>query len=129
MKNFSRFITFTLLMCSIAVIFSACNNDEHNEIAAAYAKQLNVDKSEIDFTCFLEIEGTHILMFNTLYPDALSEETVDGVVFHHDQVKTFDVYNNGIFYSLQEAFNNGLVSHENLLTLRDLYNRNPQYSE
>ena len=66
-------------------------------------------------------------MLNWVYPDALSEETVDGVVFHHDQIKTFDVYNNGKFYSLQDAVNSSLLTHDDLLKLRDIYN--PQYNE
>lgn len=61
-------------------------------------------------------------MLNAMYPDALSSEIVDGVAFNHSQIKTFDVYSNGEFYSLQEAFDSGLITHDNLLKLRDIYN-------
>lgn len=122
MKKLSRIMALLLLTCGIAAVFSACNDNEHNKITDAYAKRCNVDKSEIDFTCYAEINGAHILMLNGLYADALSEEIVDGVVFYHSQIKTFDVYNKGKFYNLQEAFNNGLLNHTNLLTLRERYN-------
>ncbi len=126
MKKLSRILTSLLLVSCIAVFFSACNSDEHDKITADYAKLHNVDKSEIDFTCYVEFDDTHVLMLNWFYPEALSSETVDGVVFHHSQIKTFDVYLNGKFYSLQEAFNSGLLTHDDLLKLRDIYN--PQYS-
>lgn len=122
MKKLSRLLTLLLVVCSIAVIFSACNSNDHDKITADYAKLKNVDKAEIDFTCYAEFDGTHVLMLNWDYPDALSEEIVHGVVFRHNQIKTFDVYNKGEFYSLQEAFNNGLLTHNNLVTLRDRYN-------
>ena len=122
MKKLLKVISLMLVVCCIATLFVACNNDEHDKITTAYAKQHNVDKSEISFTCYAEFGGTHVLMLNWVYPDALSEEIVHGVVFRHNQIKTFDVYNKGKFYSLQEAFNNGLLTHNNLLTLRDSYN-------
>ena len=127
MKKLSRLLTLLLVVCSIAVIFSACNSDDHDKITADYAKLKNVDKPELSFTCYVEFGDTHVLMLNWVYPDALSEETVDGVVFHHNQIKTFDVYNNGKFYSLQEAIDSGLLTHDDLLKLRDIYN--PQYND
>ena len=122
MKKLSKLLTLFFVVCSVAVIFSACNSDNHDKITSDYAKLKNVDKAEIDFTCYAEFGGMHVLMLKWIYPDALSEETVDGVVFHHNQIKTFDVYNNGQFYSLQEAFDSGLLNHDNLVTLRDRYN-------
>ena len=123
MKRLSRIIVSLCLACSVAVIFSACNLDEHSKIANAYAKQYNykIDKSEINFTCYKEFGGAHILMFDGLYPQALSQEIVDGVVFHHNEVKTFSVYKSGRFYSLQQAYYQLLVTHDNLLALRDRY--------
>lgn len=122
MKNLKRLLPIVLLAWCMAVAFTACNENEHNTIATAYAKLHNIDKSEINFTCYAEFDGVHVLMLNGMYPTALSEEIVDGIVFRHSEVKTFDVYSNGEFYSLQEAFDSCLVTHDNLLTLRDMYN-------
>lgn len=122
MKIKKLLIPLLLLICCTVFAFTACAENEHKTITTAYAKLHNVDKSEISFTCYAEFDGVHILMLNVSYPDALSTETVDGVVFHHSQIKTFVVYSNGEFYSLQEAFDSGLINHDNLLTLRDIYN-------
>ena len=121
MKKLWKIFAIILACCCIATLFTACNN-EHDKIAEDYATLHGVEKSSVDFTCYGEFGGTHVIMFNRIYPDALSTETVDGVTFHHSQIKTFDVYNGGNFYSLQEAFNSGLLNHDNLVTLRDKYN-------
>ena len=127
MKKVVNIISCTLLICCIAFALTACTKNEHKNITTAYSKLYDIDESEISFTCYAEFDGTHILILNAMYPDALSSEIVDGVVFNHSQIKTFDVYSNGEFCSLQEAFEGGLVTHDNLLTLRKIYN--PQYND
>lgn len=121
MKKLSRILTLLLFVCSMAMIFSACG-DEHDKITATYAKLKDLSKAEVSFTCYGEFDDVHVLMFSGLYPDAESNEVVDGVVFQHSQVKTFDVYHKGNFYSLNEAFSDGLLTHDDLLTLHDRYN-------
>ena len=127
MKKILNTLSLILLVCCMTVAFTACTENEHKTITTAYAKLHNVGESEISFTCYAEFNGTHILILNAMYPDALSSEIVDGVEFNHSQIKTFDVYSNGEFYSLQEAFDSGLVTHNNLLTLRKIYN--PQFND
>ncbi len=122
MRNLKGLLLALLLVCCTSFAFTACAENEHNAITAAYAKLHNVDESEISFTCYAEFNNTHILILNALYSDAFSSEIVDGVVFSHSQIKTFDVYNNGEFCSLQKAFDSGLVTHNNLLTLQKIYN-------
>lgn len=121
MKKVLSMLSLILVICCMSFAF-ACTESEHKKITTAYAKLYNIDESEISFTCYAEFNSAHVLMFNRNYPDALSTETVDDVVFRHSQIKTFDVYSNGEFYSLQEAFDSGLLTHDNLITLRDLYN-------
>lgn len=127
MKNLKRLLLILLLVCCMSMVFTACTENEHNEnehkaITTAYAKLHNVDESEISFTCYADFNGTHILIRNGMHMQAISYETVDGVEFQHSEIKTFDVYSNGEFYTLQEAFDSGLVTHKNLLTLRKIYN-------
>ena len=122
MKNLKKLLLLLLLACCTTFAFTACTENEHKTITTAYAKLHNIDESEISFNCFAEFNGAHILILNALYPQALSTEIVDGVVFNHSEIKTFDVYSNGEFYSLQEAFDSGLVTHNNLLNLRKIYN-------
>lgn len=122
MKKLSRLLTLLLVVCSIAVIFSACNNDDHDKITADYAELHNIDESHVEFICYGEFDGTHVLLFNVLSNQVLTLEIVDEVVFYHPSQIKFTVYNDGNFYSLHEAFDNGLLTHDNLLTVRDRYN-------
>ena len=124
MKRLFKILPLLLLFCCIAIFFVACNKpDEHDKITADYAKLYNIDESNVNFNCYGEFNGTHILTYESrAYSQAFSNEIVDGVTFVHSRILTFDVYNNGNFYSLQEAFDNGLLSHDNLVTLRDNYN-------
>ena len=122
MKKLSRTMILLFLLSTFILIFSACSNNEHNKITKDYAKLGNISKSEVSFKCYGEFEDTHVIMFGGLYAQALSSEVVDGVTFYHSELKTFAVYNNGNFYSLHEAYDNGLLTHDNLLTLRDKYN-------
>ncbi|MDE6597573.1 MAG: hypothetical protein K2K60_02930 [Clostridia bacterium] len=120
MNKVLKIFSITLLCCCIATLFTACNEkDEHSAITADYASLHNIDESSVSFKCYGEFGGTHVLLFNGCYNQALSNEVVDDVVFCHSQIITFTVYNNGSFCSLQEAFDNGLITHANLLTLRD----------
>ena len=125
MKKLVQITSLMLVFCCVVVLFVACNSGEHDRIKADYAKIHNLDKSSVEFTCYAEFDGSHVLMFNGVYPTALSSEIVDGVIFQHPCIQTFDVYHDGNFYSLQEAFDNGLLTHDDLVTLRDIYN--PQY--
>lgn len=128
MNNLKKLLPVLLLAFCMTFLFTACTEttpcteNEHKAITTAYAKLYNADESEISFTCYAQFNGTHILMFNGMHMQVISIETVDGVVFHHSDSKTFDVYNNGEFYSLQEAFDRGLITHKNLPQLRDIYN-------
>ena len=120
MKKLLKIFPLMLLVCCIATICAACNNqDEHNKITADYAKLHNIDESYVSFRCYGEFDRTHVLLFDGMYAQALSSEIADGIVFCHSQVRTFNVYNDGNFYGLQEAFNKGLLTHDNLLTVRD----------
>ncbi|MCH5351475.1 MAG: hypothetical protein J1F39_05870 [Clostridiales bacterium] len=121
MKKHIRAISLILILCFAAALIS-CEKTDHKKIAEEYAKLNKAVESGIDFTCYGEFNGAHVVMLNGVYPDALSEETVDGVTFYHSQIKSFDVYKNGKFYTLREAFDNGLLTHDNLVTLSESYN-------
>jgi len=47
------------------------------------------------------------------------EETVDGIKFVYPVINTITVYKDKSFYSLQEAFDNGLINHENLVKIAE----------
>ena len=120
MKKLLKIIPIVFVFCFIAILFAACNeNEEHKKITADYAKLYNTDESKVSFSCCAEFDNTHVLIYESkIYSQAFSTETVDGVTFIHSRVLTFDVYREGEFKTLQEAFDSGWLTHENLLTLQ-----------
>ncbi|MCH5148669.1 MAG: hypothetical protein J1G05_04835 [Clostridiales bacterium] len=107
--------------------FCACEQNtegEQNkpdEIAVAYAELHNGKASDVVYDSYGEFDGTNVLIIsfkNAAVSDALNTEIVDGVDFHFSVLITFDVYRKGAFYTLQEAFNNKWLTHEDLLTVR-----------
>lgn len=120
MKKLLKIIPIVFVFCCIAILFVACNeNEEHKRITADYAKLYNTDESTVSFSCYAEFGNTHVLIYESkIYSQAFSTETVDGITFIHSRVLTFDVYREGEFKTLQEAFDSGWLTHENLLTLQ-----------
>lgn len=73
------------------------------------------------FKCYGRFGETYVLVPNGMFDEAITEEEVGGVVYRHSQVKYFTVYNNGVLYRLQEAYDSGLLSHNDLLLLQENY--------
>ena len=99
----------------------ACGSKETDQIKIDYAKLHNVKASNVSYTVYGEFGGTYVLVVDVKganYSDSLHDLTVDGVDFHFTQIRTFDVYRNGEFCTLSEAFNSGLLTHDNLLSVR-----------
>ena len=127
MKKLLIIIPLVLVVCCIAALFVSCSEYEHKIIAEDYAKLHNLEASRVGFVCYGEFGRTHVLIMQGVYAQVLTTEAVDDVVFHHPAAVTFTVYNNGSFYGLQEAFANGLLTHDDLIRLSDIYN--PKYSD
>lgn len=119
MKKLLRVIPLILAVCCVAILLTACQTPS---IEAAYAKMKGVDEADVTYESYGEFDGTHVLIMShkdMFVTEAIHHETVDGVDFHFSVLISFDVFRNGKFYTLQEAFDNGWVSHENLLTVRE----------
>ena len=122
MKRLLKIVSLILILFCVANIFVACSDKKHGKITTDYAQLHNIDKSCVSFICYGEFRGTHVVMFNELAPQVLTSETVDGVTFNYPTTIHLTAYKNGYFYSLSEAFEQGLLTHGNLVTLRDKYN-------
>ena len=104
MKKLWLLVALVLAFCCVAALLVACGEtSEHEEIAAAYAKEQGVDQSTVSFKCYGEFDGTHVVLFDGTYPQALYNEVIGGVIFYHSQMQTFEVYHDGIFCSLNDA--------------------------
>lgn len=123
MRKAVKIISIILVLFCVVSIFVACSEKEHTKITTDYAQLHNIEETNVDFICYGEFHGTHVVMFNEMALQVLTSETVDGVTFNYPTSTHLTAYNNGEFYSLQEAFDNGLLTHSNLLTLRNNYNR------
>lgn len=119
MKKINLF-TLLLVFCCIVMVFAACDNSaEHKKIAEAYAELYDSCNSEVELKCYGEFGGTHVVLFNGIYAQENSSETVDDVTFYYSCITGLHAYNKGSFYTLQEAFDNGLLTHADLVTVRD----------
>ena len=126
MKKLSKIFSLVFAFCGAATLFTACEkNTEHEKIAAEYFAALS-RVTDGTFACYGEFDGSHVMIFGSDYVPVFSEETVDGIRFIHPQSNSFTVCADGSFYRLKDAFDNGLLTHDNLLTLRNKYN--PHYA-
>lgn len=104
---------------ALSVIAGCTDNDE---IVSAYAKLYGVKAADVSYKSYGEFDGTQVLIISVRdigVGDAEKTEIVDGVDFHFNVWITFEVYHEGEFYTLQQAFDNGWLTHENLLTVRE----------
>ncbi len=103
------------------------------EIKAAYvAKHPSGNLTEADVTLrrYGEFDGTHVLLIDvagsaTAQVETL--ETVDGITFCFAVRESFDVYRAEEFYTLQQAFDLGFLTHDNLYSVWEKH-REENYS-
>ena len=100
------------------------NFEEHRTIIEEFASQYRTEARKVTYHCYGEFDGTHAMLCHSEdwgYPAAIWHDCADGVYYHFGHGDSFYVYHDGGFYTLQEAFDNGWLTHENLLTVRDNY--------
>ena len=115
-------LIMTLCLCSCTEYGKvSLSQEKRSEIVSAYA-QLNGSKEEFCFGCYGIFDETYVLLRESgMFLQATSEETVDGVTYYFGEIKSFIVYRDGEFCSLQEAFDKGLINHKNLITIKRNY--------
>ena len=80
---------------------------------------------DVTLTFYGEYNGAYVMFIDTpylAYLDAITTQVVDGVTFVYGSSHTLDVYNNGSFYSVGEAFENGLLTHNDLVDINNRKN-------
>ena len=105
---------------SFSFSLSACDNSIHDRIGDEWKTQIGATE-EVMVKCYGEFDDVHVVLL--ICGDAAAvegEETVDGVDFHYNyEAHSLTVWQNGKFYSLQEGFERGILTHENLVTVRE----------
>lgn len=75
---------------------------------------------------YSEYNGAYVMFITAPmmgYGTAIVYQTVDGVQFVYPSGQTFDVYSDGHFYKLAQAFENKLLTHSDLLDLREKHSK------
>lgn len=110
------------------------------EIKIAYLNRhpdLNLTESDIELYHYGEFNGTYVFIMSRSDCDVaqvITYETVDDITFCFAEDISFDVYREGDFYTLQEAFDLGYLTHDDLYAVWDkhraenyiLYNSGPR---
>ena len=120
MKKFQLFATALFMIC-FSFSLAACARSIHDRIGDDWKTQTGT-KEKITVKCYGEFGDVHVvvLMSDAALPAVIGEETVDGVDFHYNyDALHLTVWQNNQFYSLKEAFDRGILTHENLVTIRE----------
>lgn len=111
---------------------TAITDEMINEIKSAYIAASNNDwltPEMIGIRSFGGYNGAVVMFIDGPFASAsvLTSETVDGVVFNYSSSQHMTVYFEGKFYSLQGAFDAGLLTHDDLESIRINHARTAPY--
>ena len=113
-----RFILTLLLVLSATCFLTACSTDY--KIKSAFAKATNVNVNTVFYTSYGEYNGAHAIMISAdglAYGCAITYDVVGGVTITYPDTHTMDVYYEGKFYSLSQAYENGLLTDSDLIEI------------
>ncbi len=118
-----KFFAMIIAVCCFFTLLSACVQLAHEQIAADWGKLHNREKEEVHVDCYGEFDGAHVVMLTMDeegFMAVVGGETVGGVEFRYNYASLrFNVWYDGSFYTLQEAFDEGILTHDDLLTVRE----------
>jgi hypothetical protein len=106
-------------------LLSRISEDTQHSIKYAYcedAKDITVDEVSLRF--FGVFQDTYVLLVDVSsysYPTVIVSEMVDEYAFWYSSGHTMEVFHDGSFYSLQEAFDTDLLTTDDLQTVFDNY--------
>lgn len=120
------------MACAATCILTACSDGKSNsgansteyEIKAAYAKKHNVPADTVYFTSYGEYNGAHAIMITAegfTAGDAITYETVGGIILTYPTTHKMDVYYEGKFCSLPTAYETGLLTDSDLIEIAKKY--------
>lgn len=119
MKRLQLLFAIMVMIC-FSFSVAACSQSEHDKIGAEW-KNLTETEGKVMVECYGEFHDVHVvLLLCGGVADVVGEETVDGVDFHYNYAAhPLTVWKDHKFYSLKEAFEDGILTHENLVTVRE----------
>ena len=127
----------TLAVCFLLVVSMLCgcndkdviHEDTQKEIITAFVNLHSNDtypvtEDEVSLRCYGVFDGVYVLFVDVEswgYTTAIVEDTIAGVRFIYSCGQKMTVYSDGAFYSIAEAYENGILSYDNMLTAQQTY--------
>lgn len=112
-------VASSIVACTIGCIFSGCGNRQwYDQIKYDYVRQNNYRVDELSLDVYGEYNGTYVFIIDGPwgYPGIeVGTVEIGGVEFYFSSPRIPEAYNNGSFYSLQEAYDEQLLTHNDLV--------------
>ena len=86
-------------------------------------KHTGLSYEYISLRCYGAFDGVYVLFLDGVWShlDVVTSEVIAGVIFTYPNSIHMEVYCDGAFYTLSEAYENGILSYDDLLTTHDTY--------
>ena len=83
----------------------------------------DIGSKDLRLTVYGKYIGTSVMFIDGpwYYQDVITTETVGGVEFVYGSSRTLTAYNGGRFYSLEQAYENQLLTYDDLLDIKSKY--------
>ena len=86
-------------------------------------KHTELSYEDISLRCYGAFDGVYVLFVDGvwLHMPMETSEVIAGVIFTYPDSLHMEVYCDGVFYTMTEAYDNNILSYDNLLTTHDTY--------
>ena len=107
-----------------AGLLSGCASEWYDKIKHDYAKQNGYDADGLSIDVYGEYNGTYVLIIDGSwgYPGVeVGIVEIGGAEFYFSSPRIPEAYNNGLFYSLEEAYGEQLLTHDDLVDVNEKF--------
>lgn len=123
------------LACAAVCVFPACSDKKgttdgntetalETEIKSAFAAKHKISPATVHFSSYGEYNGAHAVMITADgfgAGDAITYDTVGGIILTYPTTHKMDVYYNGEFCPLSKAYETGLLTNPDLIEIAKKY--------
>ena len=107
----------------------ALDEDVQQKIITSFVNAYSTDRDpitadEISLRCYGAFDGVYVLFVDVesmLKLPAFREQTIAGVKFIYSYLQTMVVYSNNAFYEIKDAYENNILSYDNMLAAQQTY--------
>lgn len=131
MKHIAKYIIsiicLSLIIASCLILTSFIENAKYSpfqrtikQIEKDYKKKTGDSVQVMHY--YGNFDGCIPVRFSYYSFDLYSEENIGGITFYYESTDRITVWKNGNFYSVEEAYNTGMLSYEQLKNIADIHN-------